>query len=31
MPSVSENIGVAISKIMEDFDKGIDVIKLYEQ
>lgn len=31
MPSVSENIGVAISKIMEDFDKGIDVIKLYKQ
>jgi hypothetical protein len=28
MPSVSENIGVAISKIMEDLDEGIDVINI---
>lgn len=28
MPIISENLGVAISQIMEDFEKGIDVIKL---
>lgn len=31
MPAVSENLGVAISQIMEDFNSGIDVTKLNKQ
>lgn len=31
MLAISENLGVAICQIMEDFDKGIDVTKLNKQ
>lgn len=31
MPTISENLGVAISQIMEDFNSGIDVTKLNKQ